>query len=348
MFKLVKNNKVALVTKALNEGADMNEVDPKSGNSLLHACVAASSLQLLEWLLDSGLDLNIRNLEGLTSLELAIKLKELDAFKLLIRKGNLESSSRAELIAAETPDAIYLSMLITTGGNLKARDSDGGLLHHAIISQNIPVVQFLLHETKGMDYKITDDKGQDIIDISIEKGMEEILVMLAQHAINNGADDLTNIFRKRDNKGSTLFHRLAERKALSALKALVKLEHQLGISVETRNNQNQTYDDLINAHKSQTLEKTQDTSKDSSKIYHPVQTVPPVRIPPSISVPTKRKLKIEPLPKEENLLSPSAENQPVDEQKRKFFCILFIVAVFVLLYFYTKMRIAAKGNYIIG
>lgn len=54
------------------------------GNTVLHLSVLDNSIELVEYLLDKGVDLNIKNKDGDTPLHLAIKLETFPITKLLL------------------------------------------------------------------------------------------------------------------------------------------------------------------------------------------------------------------------------------------------------------------------
>lgn len=73
--------------KALSSGADVNLKEPVGGSTLLMAAAFNGRLEMAQWLLDQGADVQATNVEGSTALHLAAFLCWQDTVELLLQRG---------------------------------------------------------------------------------------------------------------------------------------------------------------------------------------------------------------------------------------------------------------------
>ncbi len=74
---------IPLATKLLEWGADANSQDDFGMTPLMRA-VQLGNLQMVKWLVDNGVSLNVKDVQGETALSLATSNEKKDIFELLI------------------------------------------------------------------------------------------------------------------------------------------------------------------------------------------------------------------------------------------------------------------------
>jgi serine/threonine-protein phosphatase 6 regulatory ankyrin repeat subunit B len=110
-----------LVTYLIDKGLDVNVKD-KFGNTVLHYGASSGSVELVKFLLDKGLDVNTKNAEGTSILH----------------------------CAAESGSVELVKFLLDRGADINAKNVEGAtILHYAARSGSVEVVKFLLD--KGLD-----------------------------------------------------------------------------------------------------------------------------------------------------------------------------------------------------
>lgn len=139
----VSADKRSAVAMLLEDGASVNAVTKSGNRSALHLAVDASRLALMDVLLGvSGVDVNARDVVGLTPLHLAC------AF------GDVEAARR----------------LLAAGADVNAAD-DGGLtpLHSAAFFGRLPVCELLV-EQPGLRAELLDREGRTAVQIAQDSG----------------------------------------------------------------------------------------------------------------------------------------------------------------------------------
>ncbi len=76
----------------LNYGAKVNTIDTSSGNAPIHNASAYHSVKVVEELIQAGAEINVKNKEGETPLDMAIKWKNTEVIKFLQEHGAISGS----------------------------------------------------------------------------------------------------------------------------------------------------------------------------------------------------------------------------------------------------------------
>ncbi len=113
----------------IGEEYDLDEYDEIS--PFFYAIRKYASLELIEMMLENGVDLFETDSDGVSALDMAIKFKRKDVIRFCIEKGfDLNSTKRKSgitpvMLAACFSDTEMMQMLLDAGGEINAIDSAG-------------------------------------------------------------------------------------------------------------------------------------------------------------------------------------------------------------------------------
>jgi ankyrin repeat protein len=178
-FAVSKNNREIAVA-LLNAGADVNARDPH-GNMLQ----AADTVEMVDYLVESGADVNAMGYESGNAVILASykaqaeKLERLIAHGADVNQPAVKDGRTALHVAAGwgykgTSSLAVIRVLLKHGADINARDKNHQTpLHWAVQERNKDSAEFLLQN--GADRSICDSEGKTPLDYSDN---EEISVLL--------------------------------------------------------------------------------------------------------------------------------------------------------------------------
>jgi ankyrin repeat protein len=86
MRSTLKSGKPAL-QKLINEGADINAKDPRTGLTLLHEAASEGNISRVQALHEVGADMNVQNNQGATALHMASRVGHIKAAQKLVDLG---------------------------------------------------------------------------------------------------------------------------------------------------------------------------------------------------------------------------------------------------------------------
>ena len=137
----IENDSIAKLKSLIKAGADLNKPiligeeydleDYDEISPLFYAIRKYASLEMIELMLDNGVDLHMTDSDGVSALDMAIKFKRKDVIQFCIDKGfDLNSTKRKSgitpvMLAACFADTEMMQMLLDAGGNINAQDSAG-------------------------------------------------------------------------------------------------------------------------------------------------------------------------------------------------------------------------------
>ncbi|KAK6182610.1 hypothetical protein SNE40_010255 [Patella caerulea] len=223
IFQGIRYNDVAMVTRQINQGVDVNVKHTGepcylklpylyrqiklSSYTPLHIAVLYSDVKLIDYLLSNGSNINIGDGTNRTPLYLATAIGRLDVIDFLLTKGadpDIQSSSKRTAImeAICRQDLPGVQRLIESGCNLDLVDIKGSsVLYFAITARgaNLNIISALLDA--GADVNKTNGKGAPVLMVAVALKQAEIVQLL----YNAGAD-----INMKDSSGRTAFHYTAE------------------------------------------------------------------------------------------------------------------------------------------
>lgn len=159
------------------------------GQSLLHYAVRTSSKQVIDYLLDNDIDINIQDKNGETALFDCCRKSKLAIAKQLIRKFanvNLKNTKGEQAIhlASAKGDYDMVRLLLEAGGNLNEKTRDGhSVIHYAIKSRQIPFLEYILKHSH-QKFKDVDVFKNTCLHIACEIGAIEVVDYLLANKHN--------------------------------------------------------------------------------------------------------------------------------------------------------------------
>lgn len=144
----------------LDEGIDIN-IKGIEGNSLMHCAVASQNLELIQMLIDRGSDVNIKNKYNYRPLHWAAEYGNLDVIKILVEnKAKVNIKTNVMFIIRETKTPLYL----------------------AIENGHVEVAKYLIQNKAKVD-ELNDSSNATALSLAASLGQTEIVKLL----LENGA-----------------------------------------------------------------------------------------------------------------------------------------------------------------
>lgn len=349
LVKLIKQGKTS-EAKSLILSSTFNptETDPRTGDSLLHISIRTCSIDLLNLLLKSPScpSLSTRNNEDLSPLELSIELRDFASFQSLISHNALSlGEDSAALLSADLPDSSFLRLLLHSGSMAKDPLRLSPVFRRAAAKNNFEIVKFLVENCPQIDYSSIQVDSPNLATFAAYKGGEEIIEILLRH-IERGnqkegsVDNLKDSIAVLDTNGEGILHFLAKK----GNKTLIDLGVKVGLDPLIKNKTGEDAWNLLEEYKRQ--KETKNKEKLQEKQHKNLK-----KREANIVKNEEKELKNVRRIEEDK----ASEQKDIDEmihreqfERRKvFYCIAFVIVFFVLLYLYTKARIAKKDKFLI-
>lgn len=171
-------------------GHSWDEKDHSSGDSILMVAASMGNLNVMQYLINSGANIQFTGLDGGTALTRAASNGRYDAVKLLMDSGyeflpyNEESAFENELHgAAENGDTEMMKLLFAYGFQLKKKS-----LHFALDgvckSGNHEAIDLLVNEAQKQELKADFDYGNGLIDAIDRNDLETVEYLLKTYGVN--------------------------------------------------------------------------------------------------------------------------------------------------------------------
>ena len=332
----------------LSSTFDPSETDPKTGDSLLHISIRTSANDLLNLLLKSSMcpPLSTKNNEDLSPLELSIELRDFASFQSLISHNALSlGEDSAALLSADLPDSSFLRLLLHSGSIAKDPLRISPIFRRAAAKTNIEIVKFLVENYPQIDYSSIQVDSPNLATFAAYKGGEEIIEVLLRHIQSanhkeGSTDNLKESIAALDTNGEGILHFLAKK----GNKTLIDLGVKVGLDPLIKNKNGEDVWNLLEEYKRK--KEIKNKEKFEEKQHKNLK-----KREANIVKNEEKELKNVKRVEEEK----ANEQKDIDEliyreqfERRKvFYCIAFVIIFFVLLYLYTKARIAKKDKFLI-
>jgi len=137
----IENDSVAKLKSLIKQGVDLNKPiligeeyeleDYDEISPLFYAIRKYASLEMIELMLENGVDLHMTDDDGISALDMAIKFKRKDLVQFCIDKGiDLNSTKRRSgilplLLSCCFNDTELIQMLLDNGADINATDASG-------------------------------------------------------------------------------------------------------------------------------------------------------------------------------------------------------------------------------
>jgi hypothetical protein len=160
------------IQNLIEMGANLEYLDKKFGESVLHYACTYNDIKLVEILLDNGVDINIKEKNGNTPLfSVAQNYKGIDIARLLLERGadiqakNDITGCTALHIASEYANIEVAKLLLDAGANPNAKDDNGNTpLHYIMERESVELATLLLEY--GGDVNRENNDGETPLDAS--------------------------------------------------------------------------------------------------------------------------------------------------------------------------------------
>jgi ankyrin repeat protein len=226
-----KTGNIEMLNKLIAKGVAYKALNNVAGNAMIFASRGTrgviNTLAFYQYLEGLGIAPNVTTTSGLTPLHaLAYRCEDQAIFEYFFRKGVAVNQANDDgntllsiAMAYNTPEMV--AFLIDKGANLSVVDKKGnsliGKLFYAYSDKNSNVFEkkLALLESMNIDVKKTQEKGNTLFHIAIEKNSD----YLVQKAKKLGID-----LNKRNNEGLTALHLAAMKtKNIALLEGLLKM-----------------------------------------------------------------------------------------------------------------------------
>ncbi|KAL3865615.1 hypothetical protein ACJMK2_042987 [Sinanodonta woodiana] len=198
-----KHEDVALFLIA--EGADVNKIPTrKIHNSCLHVACQLGQAQVVDALLETNLQIDLKNKNGVTPLHFALMFGNVEIAKKLIEKGcdiNLSSGRLDKTplhISSEMGSKTIAEILIEKGADPMAKDRKGhSPMHYASMNGEKDIVVMLMEqnadqsEARSLKHRRKKEmKGLTPIHYAARRGRVDVLKSLIQSGVNADLPDM--------------------------------------------------------------------------------------------------------------------------------------------------------------
>ncbi|XP_044058413.1 ankyrin repeat and death domain-containing protein 1A isoform X5 [Siniperca chuatsi] len=162
-------------------------------NTAMHLAAKCGHTEVLQKIVETGIDVDERNIDGLTAMHLTADGGHYDCVKLLLESGcNVSAQTNKNMNAlhyvAQHGFDKEASLLLEAGINVDAVDNQHNTaLHRAVFNNHTEVVRLLIDAECDLD--ITDSRQQTALHIAAEHGWQDIAEMMLISGVNLNLTD---------------------------------------------------------------------------------------------------------------------------------------------------------------
>uniref|UniRef100_A0A674IKV8 Uncharacterized protein n=1 Tax=Terrapene triunguis TaxID=2587831 RepID=A0A674IKV8_9SAUR len=179
IFDAAAKGDLSDLAKVLKEN-DINAVNA-SNETLLHIAAANGHVAIIEYLINKGAKLDVKDKKGRTPLHRAAEKGQDDAVKVLLQAGayiySLDKEAKTPLhLAAQNHHTHILKRILKE--EARCYKNQQNFLHMAALKDESNLAQKLLKNGAPVDAK--DEKGQTALDYAISQGFEKTAKVLLE------------------------------------------------------------------------------------------------------------------------------------------------------------------------
>jgi len=187
LFNAAKEGELDQIKALVCTGVKIN-TKGYNDKTLLHSSIRSDNLQLVDWLINHGLDVNARDKGGCTPLHFVASPSGTDrtdiAESLLSHGADINAKDgEGETVlheAATYHNQLLMKSLLSHGADINTRNIWDITPLHRYVSNNDPeFVEFLVKH--GADVNAKDNDGRTALSIAMEYGHSEIVKLLKEH-----------------------------------------------------------------------------------------------------------------------------------------------------------------------
>ncbi len=219
LIKIRGNTPEEKLIKILNkDGVDLNGKNEDNGNCLLHEAVKKDLIEIAKILINKGLDVNIKNHEGITPLHAAVESGNFEMVELLLDKG-ADPNTKDKYDCTPLYRAVYgkkllvIKKLVEGGADMNILGESGlSPLCYSIKNSCDDIAEFLIES--GADVNLRNNDGFTPLHYAVGRGDDKMIELLME----NGAE----INMKGGKYGKTPLHCAVESGNAKIVKLLLK------------------------------------------------------------------------------------------------------------------------------
>lgn len=269
MLIVPKERLVPTYDLLISHKADINQKD-MFGDTLIHnATMMNVDSSILAKLIENGADVNVRNKEGVTPLEIAVQKQDVKTVKLLTANGadiHTKDTNGNSPLSLSMNASTEMFEAVINESNATTQDSEGNTPLHTALLVDAPFSKISYIISLTSDINIRNRDGNSALYIAAQKNLQKVGEMLLSKdadifstntnnssplrlALKNGGavqDWLitSKTIKETDGSGNTALHYAAEWQYAEAIKSLLTK----GADIKVRNANGET--PLFNAAKS--------------------------------------------------------------------------------------------------
>ena len=174
------NGNIATVKQHLAAGTDVDVKGGFADGTSLHYATANGHKEIAELLITKGADVNAKDEDGGTPLDVAIKYKQTETVDLLRKHGGISGAADSIHLAAAVGNIEAVKQHLAAGVDVTAKGYRGFTpLHYAARNGHKEIAELLI--TKGADVNAKDEDGNTPLDKAIKRNHTETADLLRKH-----------------------------------------------------------------------------------------------------------------------------------------------------------------------
>jgi ankyrin repeat protein len=178
LIRAVIGGRISMLKFLLEKGVDINVKDKHGQTALMHAAHMGARYNVVKYLLEQGADVSIKSKNGYTALDNAIKA--VNPYVIELIRDAMNKKTYGLIQAIEEGSIDKANHLVKEGADVKEKDGRTALML-AISAKNLAMVQTLID--KGADITVQDNKGNTVFQYAIDGGDEKIISLLNKLAV---------------------------------------------------------------------------------------------------------------------------------------------------------------------
>ncbi|XP_050409060.1 putative ankyrin repeat protein RF_0381 [Patella vulgata] len=230
LFTAARRGFMSVLSYLVDHGAHVSVPDLNLYTVLHHIITKPNTILFVQKLIKAGLEINLQNKLGETSLYLATKYRNGCAVKILLNTNGCDVNLSDKkgitplLLAVEQNDIEIFKLLHHHGATVKKQNSrEMSVLHLAIQNGNAGIVDILLYN-HGCDVNLSDKVGVTPLLLAVEQNEIEIVTLLQTH----GAD-----VNKQNSRGMSPLH-LAIKKGSKHIVDILLNNHSCDVNLSDK------------------------------------------------------------------------------------------------------------------
>jgi len=184
LYVAIKRGDIDQIERHIYWHSDINKINP-DGNTPLHESAIAGRIVITRLLLQNGADIDAKNRDGKSVLQLALENGRVPLAEVLVKKFNVKFDPNTllfNMVSSATSDRDVFAFLSHHGADLNAFNNDGETpLSLAVLSANRLQAKHLINN--NADVNQANRHGLLPLDIARQKNSIELIRLLE----NNGA-----------------------------------------------------------------------------------------------------------------------------------------------------------------